>query len=261
VREVVGGPKNFFAAGGAPLSPEVAEFFFAAGLLVCEGYGLTETAPVISCNYPAGVRFGTVGRPVTGCEVRIADDGEIQVRGANVMTGYWHDPKATADAFVDGWLRTGDVGQFDHDGFLRVTDRIKDLIVTAQGKNIAPQPIESRIAADPLIEHVVVIGDRRPYLVALVQPSFPELVEYAAHRAWGLDSPEALMADPRVNAVYVERAMTACADLPHWEQPHRIALVDAITLDGGLVTPTLKVRRRAVASAYAEVIDGLYAGT
>ncbi|MCL4809666.1 MAG: long-chain fatty acid--CoA ligase, partial [Thermoanaerobaculia bacterium] len=179
VREAVGGDKKFFSAGGAPLSKEIEEFFLSVGLLVCQGYGLTETSPMVTCNAPGAFRFGTVGRPIPGCEVRIGDAGEVQVRGDNVMKGYWGKPAETAAVFEDGWFKTGDVGVLEPDGFLRITDRIKDLIITSQGKNVAPQRVEGMLAGHPLLEQVVVLGDRRTFLSALVVPNFPALEERA----------------------------------------------------------------------------------
>ena len=179
IRDIVGGPKNFFSAGGAALSPAIEEFFFAAGLLICQGYGLTETSPMLTCNRPGDFKFGTVGKVIPGCEVRIAPDGEILARGRNVMGGYFNRPQETTESFEDGWLKTGDIGDFDEDGFLRITDRKKDLIITSGGKNIAPSRIESVIGQDYYIEQVAAVGDGRHYLSALVVPQFEALEEWA----------------------------------------------------------------------------------
>ncbi len=175
IRNAVGGPKTVLACGGAPLRKEIEEFFSAAGVLVCQGYGLTEASPLVSFNSPKGFRFGSTGRVMPGSTVEIGDEGEIRYRGPNLMQGYWQDPEATAAVLVDGWLRTGDVGHLDSDGYLHITDRIKDIIVTDGGKNIAPTPIEQALLADPLFEQAVLVGDRRPYLTLLVKPSLPDL--------------------------------------------------------------------------------------
>lgn len=239
VRDAIGGEKSVLAVGGAPLRPEVEEFFWAAGVLVCEGYGMTETGPLMTFNCPAAVRFGTVGRVILDGELRRGDEGELFYRGPNLMAGYWRDEEATREVLVDGWLRTGDVGEIDDDGFVRITDRLKDLIVTQQGKNIAPAPIEARIAEHPGVEHAVVIGDRRVCLVALVQPT--------------ADAGDDVLEDVR------RHLETVNADLPHQEQVRGVELLDEpLTMDAGLLTPTLKVRRRAVEERFADQLDRMY---
>ncbi len=260
IRAVVGGPKNFLSAGGAPLGREIEEFFLAAGLLVCQGYGLTETSPMVSCNSPRDFKFGTVGRPVAGCEVRIAADGEVQVRGANVMKGYLGRPAETAEAFQDGWFRTGDVGHLDADGFLVITDRIKDLIITSQGKNVAPQHVASRFGGDPYFEHLAIVGDRRPYLTALVVPAFPALEAHAREAGIPFASREELVARPEIVAFYEERIRAVGTSLATHEQIKRFTLLPReFTQEGGELTPTQKIRRRVVEARYADVIDAMYA--
>jgi long-chain acyl-CoA synthetase len=260
IRDVVGGEKNFFSAGGAPLSKDVEEFFFAAGLLICQGYGLTETSPVVSCNAPGAFRFGTVGRPILGCEVRIGEGGEILVRGGNVMKGYHHKPAETAAAFEDGWLRTGDVGELDADGYLHVTDRLKDIIITAHGKNVAPQQIEALFAGDPLVDQVAIVGDRRAYLTALVVPAFPALEQHAREAGIPFDGRAALVAHPKVVALYDERIRRVGKTLAGYQQIRRFALVpEEFTQAGGELTPTLKIKRRAVEQKYRALIDAMYA--
>jgi long-chain acyl-CoA synthetase len=260
IRAVVGGPKNFLSAGGAPLGREIEEFFLAAGLLVCQGYGLTETSPMVSCNAPGAFRVGTVGRPVAGCEVRIAGDGEVQVRGGNVMMGYLGRPAETAEAFQDGWFRTGDVGHLDADGFLVITDRIKDLIITSQGKNVAPQHVASRFGGDPYFEHVTIIGDRRPYLTALVVPAFPALEAHAREAGIPFASREELVARPEIVAFYEERIRAVGRSLATHEQIKRFTLLPReFTQEGGELTPTQKIRRRAVETRYRALIDAMYA--
>lgn len=262
IRDVVGGEKNFFSAGGAPLSQEVEEFFFAAGLLICQGYGLTETSPMLACNAPGAFKFGTVGRPVLDCELRIAKDGEILARGGNVMKGYYRRPAETAAAFEDGWFKTGDVGFIDDEGFLHITDRIKDLIITSGGKNIAPQHIEAMFGSEPYVEHVAVLGDRRNYVSALVVPAFPVLEQHAREHGIGFASREELVSRPEIVALYQERIEHVNRRLAGFEQIKRFTLMPAeFTQDGGELTPTLKIKRRVVVQKHRAVIDAMYAGT
>jgi long-chain acyl-CoA synthetase len=259
IREIVGGPKNFFSAGGAPLAKEIEEFFLAAGLLVCQGYGLTETSPMVSYNTPGAFLFGTVGRPVPGCEVRIAADGEIQVRGPNVMVGYHNKPEATDETFVDGWFRTGDVGTLNDDGYLRITDRIKDLIITSGGKNIAPQAVEMAIGKDHFIEQIAVIGDQKPYVGALVVPTFPVLEEWAGRQGIEWSDHADLVAKPEVEALYRDRIDGQSHELAHFEQVKRFRLLtEAFTQEAGEITPTLKLRRKQIVERRRADIDALY---
>ncbi|KAB2907702.1 MAG: long-chain fatty acid--CoA ligase [Kofleriaceae bacterium] len=261
LRDLVGGPKNFLSAGGAPLSQEVEEFFFAAGLLICQGYGLTETAPMISCNAPGAFRFGTAGRPVRDVEVRIGDQGEILVRGPNVMKGYYNQPEETRRAFVDGWFKTGDVGELDADGFLRVTDRIKDLIITDNGENVAPQHVETVLKLDPYTEHVVALGDRRKFLTAIIVPQFPALEAYARSHAIAFSSRDELVRRPEVHDFYRARIEKLSADLAPYERIKEFTLLDHdLTEEGGELTPTQKVKRKAIVAKYADVIDEMYRG-
>jgi long-chain acyl-CoA synthetase len=261
IRDVVGGEKNFFSCGGAPLSKEVEEFFFAAGLLICQGYGLTETSPMLTCNAPGAFKFGTVGRPILGCEIRIAESGEILARGGNVMKGYYGKPAETAATFEDGWFKTGDVGAIDEDGFLHITDRIKDLIITSQGKNIAPQHIEAMFGSDPYVEHVAILGDRRNYVGALVVPSFPALEQHARENGIPFASREELVTRPEIIAFYEGRIQGVNQGLAGYEQIKRFTLMPGeFTQDGGELTPTLKIRRRFVEQKYRAVIDAMYAG-
>jgi long-chain acyl-CoA synthetase len=259
IRAAVGGPKNFFSAGGAPLSREIEEFFFAAGLLVCQGYGLTETAPVISCNSPGAFKFGTVGRPLKGCEVKIGACGEILVRGENVMKGYYKKPQETQAAFVDGWFKTGDVGVMDADGFLRVTDRLKDLIITAQGKNIAPQHIETVVGKDYYIEQIAIVGEKRKYISALIVPAFEALEHYAEAHRIRFCTREELIQRPEIIEFYRKRIEAASSELTHYEKIIRFALLPAeFTQAEGHLTPTLKVKRSLIAEKYKELIDAMY---
>jgi long-chain acyl-CoA synthetase len=260
LRAGFGGRIRFFISGGAPLNPETAHLFHAAGLPVLEGYGLTETAPVLAVNTLEHWRIGSVGRPLPGLEVRIADDGEILARGPNVMKGYYRRPEETAAAIdPEGWLHTGDIGSLDPDGYLAITDRKKDIIVLGGGKNVAPQPIEMLLRTIPVVSEVVVIGDGRPYLVALVVPDFPALEARA--RAAGIDfaNRDELVADRRVRALVRHEIEARTKPLAAWERIRRFALLGReLTLAGAEVTPTLKVRRQKVAEGWADVIDRLY---
>ena len=261
IRDLVGGPKNFLSAGGAPLSKEVEEFFFAAGLLVCQGYGLTETAPMISCNAPGAFRFGTVGRPVRDVEVRIGEDGEILVRGPNVMKGYYKKPEETRRAFVDGWFKTGDVGELDADGYLRVTDRIKDLIITDSGENVAPQHIETVLKVDVYTEHVVALGDKRKFLTAIIVPQFRALEEYARSHAIAFSSRSELVHKPEIHDFFRARIDKLSVDLAPYERIKEFTLLDHdLTEEAGELTPTQKVKRRTIVTKYADIIDEMYRG-
>ena len=262
IRDIVGGPKNFFSAGGAALAKEIEEFFFAAGLLICEGYGLTETAPMLTCNRPGDFEFGTVGKVIPGCEIRIAADGEILVRGRNVMRGYYGKPAATAEAFEDGWFKTGDIGEFDDRGYLRITDRKKDLIITSGGKNIAPSRIEAIIGQDYYIEQVAAIGDGRQHVSALVVPHYEALEQWARERGLTFDSLRAMVMDSRIVEFIGQRIDARQAVLPQHERVKKFTLLsERFSQVGGELTPTLKNIRASIAKKYAEVIEAMYAST
>jgi len=260
LRHLVGGRLRVMISGGAPLSAEVAKFFFAAGLPIYEGYGLTETSPVLAANRPGDVRLGTVGKPYPGVDLRIAETGEILARGPSVMQSYWRNPEATAAAIdSEGWFHTGDVGEFDRDGFLRITDRIKDLIVTAGGKKIAPQPIEGRTALSPFVAQAIMIGDRRPFPTMLVVPDLERLIAWATERGLFTGDPRALVNQPSVRQLLEEQTIGKLQDLAQYERPKKIAIVmEVLTIDSGMLTPTLKVRRRQVEKRFHEVIESLY---
>jgi len=262
LRARFGGRFEYAVSGGGPLGKELAEFFWAAGIPLLEGYGLTETSPVIAVNTPQQIRLGTVGRPIPGVEVRIAADGEILARGPNIMKGYFGQPEATAEVLdADGWFRTGDIGELDADGFLSITDRKKELIVNAYGKNIAPAPIEAALKAGHWIAQAVVVGDRRPFLAALLVPDFAHLAAWAAAHAVGGEL-EAQLADPRVVALFQEELDRVNAGLERYEQVRAFALLPAeLTLEGGELTPTLKLKRRVILERYGRVLDGLYSRT
>lgn len=260
LRARTGGRIQGFVSGSAPLAADIAKFFWAADLPVYEGYGLTETSPVLCANRPGAVRLGTVGQPIPGTEVRIGAEGEILVRGPQVMSGYFNNPTATAEAIdADGWLHTGDVGELDTDGFLRITDRIKDLIVTAGGKNIAPAPIENRAAMSPLVSQVVMIGDRRPFPALLVVPDYENLRTWIRGQGISDTSPDALAADPRVRELLERDTLGRLSGFARFELPKKIAIIPReLTVESGELTPTLKIKRRVVEKNYQELIESIY---
>ncbi len=261
VRRAFGGRLRFAVSGGAPLARETAEFFHALGLLVLEGYGLTETCPLLTVNRIDRFRFGSAGLPVAGVELRIAPDGEILARGPNVaVRGYYRNPAATAESFeAGGWLRTGDVGYLDADGFLFITDRKKDIIVTAGGANIAPQNVERLLRADPLIGEAMVYGDRRPYPVALLALDPHELERLARRHGFALTDPGAIAGHPAVQARLAHVIDAANRELASYARIKRFALLPGpLTEAAGEVTPSLKIRRAVVARKYGELLESLY---
>ena len=260
IRDALGGPKTVMACGGAPLRQEIEEFFSAAGMLLCQGYGLTEASPLISFNSPSAFKFGTAGRVIEGGEIRIAEEGEICYRGPNVMVGYWNNSDAT-DAAIDsdGWLHTGDVGYVDTDGYLVITDRIKDIIVTSGGKNIAPAPIEGLILADPLFEHAVVLGNNRPYVTLLVRPHLPALEDLAAQLHLTFADAAELPSRPEILEEIKRRVAALTDKLPSQEKVKDIrVMLEELSMDNGLLTPTLKVKRRQVEERFAALIEEMY---
>jgi len=258
--EKTGGRVKFFVSGGAPLSRDVAEFFYALGITILEGYGLTETSPVLTCNTFDRLRFGTVGAPVPGVEIRVAPDGEILARGPNVMRGYYKLEAETGEAMEGGWFHTGDIGHFDPDGFLVITDRKKDLIVTAGGKNVAPQPIENLLRTNPYIQSAVVVGAGRKFISALIVPEFEKLESYARSRGIAFADRQELCRLEAVRDFMLAEVNRSTPDLASYERVKRIALLDRdFELEAGEVTPTLKVKRNFVEKKYAPVIDSLYA--
>jgi len=253
----LGGRLRFFISGGAPLSRQIAEFFYAAGITILEGYGLTETSPVIAVNRIGQIKFGTVGLPFHHVKVRISDDGEILVQGPSIMKGYFKDETATAQVIQDGWFLTGDIGKIDPDGFLSITDRKKDIIVTSGGKNIAPQNIEGMLTRDPLIQQAVVLGDQHNFLVALIVPRFENLARHLS----GKDLSKAEMVrHPEAVKLIEESIKEKTLELPNYEKIKIFRLLDEeLSQDKGELTPTLKVKRRVVAERYAGLINGMYA--
>jgi long-chain acyl-CoA synthetase len=262
IKARTGGRLQIFISGGAPLAREIAEFFGAAGMLVCEGYGLTETGPVITCNRPGRVKPGTVGLPLEHVEVKIAEDGEILTRGPNVMKGYFRKPEATAEAIdKDSWFHTGDIGFVDGDGFLVITDRKKDIIVTSGGKNIAPQPIENRLKTNRFFTEVVMIGNRRNFASALVVPNYEVLAAWAKERELA-GTREELLRRPEVVSHYMDLIGGMTGDLAQFEKIKKIALLTKeFTQESGELTPTLKVKRRVVEERYKPTIDAMYEGS
>ena len=259
LREHLGGRLRFFVSGGAPLGRDIAEFFFAVGLPIYEGYGLTETSPVIAANTPQHVRLGTVGLPIPGTEVRIADDGEILARGPGVFQGYWNQPEQTAEVFENGWFRTGDIGQLDADGFLAITDRKKDLIVTAGGENVAPQVLENVFKTDKFITNVLVYGDRKPFLTALIVPNFDNIEKFAReHRIDFLNHCD-LVNHPQVLRLIRDRIDLHQVSMPPIQRIKRFTLISRdFSSSEGEVTPTLKVKRKVVARHFHRVLEEMY---
>jgi long-chain acyl-CoA synthetase len=260
IRAGMGGKVETFISGGAPLGRELAEWFATVGIRIHEGYGLTETSPVIAVNSPANHRLGTVGKILPNLEVRIAEDGEILVRGPSVFKGYWNRPEETKNAFEDDWFKTGDIGQIDADGFLSVTDRKKDLIKTSGGKFIAPQPIENSLKLNPLVGTPVILGDKRKFAFVIVSPNFAPLEKWARANEIAFSSRSELVADPKVQALYEGIVEEANQNLAKFEKLKRVLLVpDEFSPDNGALTPTMKLRRRVIEERYRTQIDELYA--
>jgi long-chain acyl-CoA synthetase len=256
----LGGRVRFVLSGGAPLSAELASFFIGAGLEIVEGYGLTETSPVITVNTPTKRRIGSVGRAIPGVEVKIADDGEILSRGPHIMRGYWNNPEATAQAIdPDGWFHTGDIGVIDSEGYLKITDRKKDIIINAYGKNIAPQPLEALLKSSPYIGTPVLIGDRRKFLVALLVPNFEKLERDAAQMGVAYHTKEELIENPKVVELYQGEIDRFNKNLDRQEKIRRFALLPRdFTIEADEITPSLKVKRKAIDTKYKPIIDQLY---
>ncbi len=255
----VGGRLRFFVSGGAPLPADIARFFFAAGLPIYEGYGLTETSPVITVNHPGRLRLGTVGPVIPGLDVRIADDGEILVKGPSIMKGYYNKPEATAEVIdAQGYFHTGDIGMFE-DGYLRITDRKKDIIVTAAGKNIAPQPIEALAKKNKYLANAVMLGDKRKFCVMLLVPQYEHLEPWAKRRNLMWKDHRELIALPDVKAKLEREALGQFADLAKFEMPKKFLILERdFSVETGDLTPTLKVKRRVVEQKLKKEIDALY---
>ncbi len=260
IRAGVGGNVETFISGGAPLGRELADWYATVCIRIHEGYGLTETSPVIAVNTPVNHRMGTVGRILSNLEVRIAEDGEILVRGPSVFKGYWNRPEETQNAFQDGWFKTGDIGRIDADGYLSVTDRKKELIKTSGGKFIAPQPIENSLKLNPLVGTAAIIGDRRKFASVIVSPNFALLEDWARENKIAFSSRAELVAHAGVHALYEEIVEYTNKNLARFEKLKRVLLVpDEFTAENGALTPTMKLRRRVVEERYRQQIDELYA--
>ena len=261
LRARTGGRLKLFVSGGAPLSGDLAKFFFSAGLPVVEGYGLTETSPVLTINPIARIKVGTVGKAIPEVQLQIAPDGEILAKGPGIMPGYYNKPEATREAIdAEGWFHTGDIGDLDADGYLTITDRKKDLIKTAGGKNIAPQPIESQVKRNKFVANAVMLGDKRKFSIMLVVPNFERLEQWAAERRLAYRSRAELIALADAQAKVEREVMGELRDLAKFEMPKRVLLLEYdFTIESGELTPTLKVKRRAVEQHYKNVVDKMYA--
>jgi long-chain acyl-CoA synthetase len=254
-----GGRLRYFVSGGAPLSPEINKFFYAAGLEILEGYGLTETSPVIAVNTPTNFRIGTVGKAIDGVEIKIAGDGEILTRGPHVMKGYFNKPEATGEAIdADGWFHTGDIGEL-RDDFLAITDRKKDIIVTAGGKNIAPQPLENKVKTNKYVAQAVMLGDKRKFPSMLIVPNFDQLEKWAMRRNIIWTDRSQLLRMPTIQAKMEREVFQELSGAAHFEVPKKIGLLEHdFSIERGELTPTLKVKRRAIDQHYKALIDKLY---
>ena len=260
LKEATGGRLRFFVSGGAALPQSIAEFFHAAGILILEGYGLTETSPVISMNHPGKWKFGTVGAQVPGIEVQIAEDGEILTRGPHVMKGYFNNDTATAEVIdAEGWFHTGDIGIIDADGFVKITDRKKNIIVLSNGKNVAPQPIESELVRSPFISQVMVIGSERKNLAALIVPNFDALKAWASENSIETDDLSAMLEAREVQQHIQSEIRSRLTDFADFEQVRRFTLFEKeFSQEADEMTPTLKLKRNVIIEKYGDAIDGMY---
>jgi long-chain acyl-CoA synthetase len=257
-----GGRIRFFVSGAAPLSADIAKFFYSAGLPVIEGYGLTESSPVLTLNPLDRIKLGTVGRAIPGVELKIASDGEILARGPNIMQGYYKLPDATRETIQDGWLHTGDIGEIDTDGYLKITDRKKELLKTAGGKYIAPQPIEMAVKRNKFVANAMLYGDRRKFPIILIVPNFDNLERWAQERSLTYGSRAALLELADVQAKVEREVMDMLRDLAKFETPKKVLLLEKdFTIESGELTPTLKVKRRIVEQHYKDQIDRAYAAS
>lgn len=259
IRKKFGGRLRYFVSGGAALSQKIGEFFQALEIPILEGFGLTETSPVTNVNRPEKIKFGTVGPAVANVQVKIAEDGEILLKGPNIMKGYWQDEAATSKVIRDGWFYSGDIGEIDRDGYLKITDRKKHIIVTSGGKNIAPQPIENLISESPFVDQVIVIGEKRPFLIAIIVPDFAKLAEFAAQNSIAAASNRELIENKAVQQIYEKLVRTISRQLATHEKVRKFLLIDeAFSVEKGDMTPTLKLKRKAITEKYAQEIDKVY---
>ncbi len=260
LRDFFGGELRFCITGGAPLSDEIFLIFTGAGISILQGYGLTETSPVVTSNTPMHTRLGTVGKPIRNVEIRLADDGEIEVFGPNVMLGYFNKPEATREVFTeDNWFKTGDIGTIDEDGFLKITDRKKELFKTSGGKYIAPSPIEQLILGSRFVSQVVLVGNGRKFPAALIVPNFEQLESYAKHKDMEVQTPAEFCQNPRIIDLIERQIAEISKNLSHYERVKKFALLEnELTVAGGELTPTLKVKRHVVSEKYYDVIEQIY---
>jgi long-chain acyl-CoA synthetase len=263
IRAKTGGNLKFAVSGGAPLMRELAEFFFAIGINIYEGYGLTETSPVICCNRPGGVKFGYVGQTIEDVEVKIAPDGEILARGPNIMAGYFNNPEATREVInAEGWFHTGDIGELDSEGFLKITDRKKEIIVMSNGKNVAPQPIENTLKTSPYIEQAIMLGNNQKYMAALIYPNQEMLEKYAGEHQIRFGSRQELFQHPETYAFLEKEIHRMMVDFARYEQVKKFTIIEEeLTQENGFLTPTLKYKRRVINEHFQPVIDQLFAET
>jgi long-chain acyl-CoA synthetase len=261
IRAGLGGKLRVLSSGGAPIAPELAEFYWSVGLPVYQGYGLTETSPVVSGNLPGANKVGTVGRPIPGVQIRIADDGEILIKGPNVMQGYYRKPDQTRDVFTpDGWFCSGDIGRLDEDGYLIITDRKKELLKTAAGKFVAPAPIENLLKTSPFITNAIVVGDRRKFVSVLIVPNFATIESEAAKQGQECPMSARMIGDPWVRDLITREIERLTAPLAKYEKPKRFALLEQdFTYASGELTYTMKMKRRVIEQRYQDVITRLYA--
>jgi long-chain acyl-CoA synthetase len=250
-----------FVSGGAPLGIDTAKWFASVGIALWEGYGLTETSPVISLNTPVAQRMGSVGKVLPNVEVKLAEDGELLTRGPAVFTGYWQKPAANAECFdAEGWFKTGDIGHLDGDGFLYITDRKKELLKTSGGKLVAPQPIEGKLKNSVLVAQAALVGDKHKFICVLLSPNFVALEDWAQRHGITAGSRAELVADSRVLALYGEIVREVNSALANYESLKRFRVVaEEWTQESGELTPSMKLKRRAITARYAAVIDELYA--
>ncbi len=260
LKTATGGQLRFFISGGAALPQSIAEFFHAAGILILEGYGLTETSPIISLNYPEKWKFGTVGAPIPGIEVQIAEDGEILTRGPHVMKGYFNNESDTAAVIdADGWFHTGDIGIIDEDGFIKITDRKKNIIVLSNGKNVAPQPIESQLVQSPFIDQIMLVGNERKNIAALLVPNFDALKSWASENELDSSDIPELLKTRDVQQLIQKEIRDRMADFADFEQVRRFALLEKeFSQEEDEMTPTLKLKRNVIIEKYSDAIEGMY---
>jgi long-chain acyl-CoA synthetase len=255
-----GGRAEMFVSGGAPLGVDLARWYADMGICILEGYGLTETSPVIAVNDPENNKLGTVGKPLANLQCKIAADGELLVRGPSVFKGYWRNAEETAKAVEDGWFKTGDIGNIDVQGYLSITDRKKDLIKTSGGKFVAPQPIENKLKMSAFVAHPIVVGNGRKFVSVVICPNFPALEEWAGTQGIAFSSRQELVSDPRIIALYQQIVADVNQNLAQFETLKKVLVVpNEFTIDAGEITPSLKLRRRVIEEKYKPQIDAMYA--